>query len=95
MGNDWLINIRGGLMTPLSILLLLNVCLIPISSDDPVCSLEEQPLKNWKQAIEPGPEDRWLTIPWHTSLHEGLKKAGEEGKPMLLWLMNGHPLGCT
>jgi len=40
-------------------------------------------------------EDRWATIGWHTSLWEARKVAAKEGKPIVLWEMDGHPLGCT
>jgi hypothetical protein len=39
-------------------------------------------------------EDAYATIPWLTSLWEARKKAAAEGKPILLWEMDGHPLGC-
>jgi hypothetical protein len=46
--------------------------------------------------IKPGPgEDKWAEIPWQTSLWEARKRAAAEGKPILLWEMDGHPLGCT
>jgi hypothetical protein len=46
--------------------------------------------------IKPGKgEDRWAAIPWQTSLWEARKLAAEQGKPILLWEMDGHPLGCT
>jgi hypothetical protein len=46
--------------------------------------------------IKPGNgEDRWAAIPWQTSLWEARKLAAEQGKPILLWEMDGHPLGCT
>ena len=37
----------------------------------------------------------WEQLPWYVTYHEGLEQAGAEGKPLLLWVMNGHPLGCT
>ena len=37
----------------------------------------------------------WEEIPWLPSFAEGMRAAGERGAPLLLWLMNGHPLGCT
>lgn len=37
----------------------------------------------------------WETIPWLATFHEGIVKADAEDKPLLLWVMNGHPLGCT
>jgi len=40
-------------------------------------------------------EDRWERIPWHTNLWEARKQAAERGKPILLWEMDGHPLGCV
>ncbi len=46
--------------------------------------------------IKPEPvEGKWTQIPWMTSLWEARKRAAAEGKPILLWEMDGHPLGCT
>jgi hypothetical protein len=39
-------------------------------------------------------EDPFETIPWQTSLWEARTLAAKEGKPILLWEMDGHPLGC-
>lgn len=62
------------------------------------------------QAIEPNAENymQWLTfiqpdareqaykeIDWRTKLADAIKEAKELGRPILLWTMNGHPLGCT
>ena len=40
-------------------------------------------------------EEAWSKIPWMTSLWEARRKAAAAGKPILLWEMDGHPLGCT
>jgi len=40
-------------------------------------------------------EEKWQEIPWLIDLWEARKKAAAEGKPILLWEMDGHPLGCT
>ena len=40
-------------------------------------------------------EEKWARIPWLTSLWQARRKAAEQGKPILLWEMDGHPLGCT
>jgi hypothetical protein len=46
--------------------------------------------------LKPGAgEDKWAEIPWLTSLWEARQRAAAEGKPILLWEMDGHPLGCT
>ena len=40
-------------------------------------------------------EDKWAEIPWLTSLWQARERGAAEGKPILLWEMDGHPLGCT
>lgn len=60
------------------------------------------------RAVEPGAFDKlhslikpkaadakWEQIPWLSSLWEARKRAAADGKPILLWEMDGHPLGCT
>ena len=39
-------------------------------------------------------EDTFEKIPWLTSLWDAREKAAKLGKPILLWEMDGHPLGC-
>ena len=40
-------------------------------------------------------EDRWAGIPWRTGLWEARREAARAGKPIVLWEMDGHPLGCV
>ena len=42
-----------------------------------------------------GEEAKWEQIPWMASLWQARLKAAAEGKPILLWEMDGHPLGCV
>ncbi len=62
-------------------------------------SVKPNPVANLQRLhalIKPSAEeDKWAQIPWLTSLWEARKKAAAEGKPILLWEMDGHPLGCT
>ncbi len=37
----------------------------------------------------------WLAIPWETDLTVARRKAATAGRPIFLWEMDGHPLGCT
>lgn len=39
--------------------------------------------------------DAWRAIPWRASYREGLADAADANRPVLLWVMNGHPLGPT
>ena len=50
----------------------------------------------WKSYIQPLPSElAWTQIPWVTTFSEGVNLAKAQEKPLLLWVMNGHPLGCT
>jgi hypothetical protein len=48
------------------------------------------------RAIVPaGDELTWRSLPWQTELRSAMLAASEQQKPVLLWAMNGHPLGQT
>ena len=50
----------------------------------------------WREHILPAPDElAWAKIAWLTTFQDGILKAEEANKPLLLWTMNGHPLGCT
>ena len=49
-----------------------------------------------KAAIRPTEEERaYLGIPWRTTLRAAVEEGRRLDRPVLLWTMNGHPLGCT
>ncbi len=37
----------------------------------------------------------WTEIPWRPNLAEAIREARAQDKPILLWMMNGHPCGMT
>ena len=45
--------------------------------------------------LRPAPEEPWRTIPWQISLLDAQRIAARERKPIFIWAMDGHPLGCT
>ena len=45
--------------------------------------------------VVPPADEKWLSIPWKTDLLEARELASSQGKPVFMWSMNGHPLGCT
>ncbi len=50
----------------------------------------------WRDHVLPRNwELSYRMIPWRTSFWEAVIEAQETDKPILLWAMNGHPLGCT
>jgi hypothetical protein len=40
-------------------------------------------------------EQRWLSIEWESDLWKARERAAEAARPIFLWEMDGHPLGCT
>jgi hypothetical protein len=54
-----------------------------------------QDFAKFQAFLRPRPEEeKWLQIPWMTDLWEARKKAAAEGKPILLWEMDGSPMAC-
>lgn len=50
----------------------------------------------WREHIRPRPAElAWQSVPWLPTFEEGILAADARAKPLLLWVMNGHPLGCT
>lgn len=47
------------------------------------------------QELRPTKDDVWRTIPWKISLAEAQTLALQERKPIFMWSMDGHPMGCT
>jgi hypothetical protein len=47
-----------------------------------------------RDLIRPKPGG-YADVPWMTDLWQARKKAAAEGKPILLWVGDGHPLGWT
>ena len=75
--------------------LLASRCLAPgqAGGADPIPAAEFPTLR---ALVKPAAgEDRWAGIPWRTSLWQAREEAARAGKPILLWEMDGHPLGCT
>lgn len=65
----------------------------PVEAD---IELTDKNYEIWRNHILPDlSEMAWTKIPWLSTFHDGIVAADAEGKPLLLWTMNGHPLGCT
>ncbi|MFT4648969.1 MAG: hypothetical protein ACI9X4_002203 [Glaciecola sp.] len=53
-------------------------------------------LSAWSAYVRPRPSEvQHEQIPWLLKFGEGVQAAHDQGKPLLFWGMNGHPLGCT
>lgn len=59
-------------------------------------SVHQRTLAEWRAAIAPSEsERRWTSIGWRASFWSAVEESNAVEKPILLWAMNGHPLGCT
>lgn len=45
--------------------------------------------------LQPDASETWRQIPWKISVLGAQRSAAAEGKPIFIWAMDGHPLGCT
>jgi hypothetical protein len=49
-----------------------------------------------RDLVLPNPsEASYRKIAWRTSVMQGIVEAQKNDKPVMIYLMNGHPLGCT
>lgn len=65
----------------------------PVAAD---IDLNAENYQAWHDHILPkSSELAWEQIPWLTTFQDGILAADAADKPLLLWTMNGHPLGCT
>jgi hypothetical protein len=70
-----------------------DVGLPPVAAD---IDLTDVNYTVWRDHILPDPSElEWEQIPWLTTFKDGILAANAARKPLLLWTMNGHPLGCT
>jgi hypothetical protein len=49
-----------------------------------------------RDLVLPNPNEASIRkIPWRTSVLQGIVDAHKNDMPVMIYLMNGHPLGCT
>ena len=76
--------------------LLLLIALYGCTQNQQPFDLNEKTYDMWQEFIRPTKDElAWAEIPWKSTFYDGLVESDREQKPLLLWVMNGHPLGCT
>lgn len=68
--------------------LILSMLLVP-------ADLSKAEFEELHAQLQPPRDEAWRTIPWKVSLLEAQTAAAREQKPLFIWAMDGHPLGCT
>lgn len=59
-------------------------------------ALTEKTFPRWLEFIRPTEAElAYERIGWRNALMPAVEEAKRLGRPILLWTMNGHPLGCT
>ena len=57
--------------------------------------LTEAEFHRLHEQLQPTADEPWRTIPWKIALLDAQRTAVTERKPIFIWAMDGHPLGCT
>jgi hypothetical protein len=57
--------------------------------------LDDGEFKKLHAMLQPSPDEPWRMIPWQIELLDAQQIAAKEKKPIFIWAMDGHPLGCT
>ncbi len=78
----------------MALLVLLAARFLPTSNAD-AGELSLSEFRKIDRELRPSPTEGWRTIPWKISLLEAQRTAAKEKKPIFIWAMDGHPLGCT
>ena len=74
----------------------LAICAAALAGESYVPGLTPETYEAWRDHVRPTEAElAYRKIPWRSSLREGVLAARREGRPILLWAMDGHPLGGT
>jgi len=69
--------------------------MVPLLFVQSAFALTDAEFRKLHRELQPNPKATWRTIPWKTSVLDAQTAATREGKPIFIWAMDGHPLGCT
>ncbi len=76
--------------------LFLALCISFTATSDPfVEELSEAEFSRLHAKLQASSEAPWRTIPWKISLLDAQRASASQKKPIFIWAMDGHPLGCT
>ena len=58
-------------------------------------NLTEEKFHELLKELRSTDDELWRSIAWRIDLLEAQRDAVNERKPIFIWAMDGHPLGCT
>ncbi len=66
-----------------------------LAPDGAAAELSDTEFRKLHAELQPDSKALWRSIPWKISVLGAQQSAAEEKKPLFIWAMDGHPLGCT
>jgi hypothetical protein len=82
--------------TLFSALLLCSTLTLALAQERTSHVPDESNYTDWLAFIRPSSEElSFEQIGWRNQFWPAVQEARKLGRPILLWTMNGHPLGCT
>ncbi|MFT4512196.1 MAG: hypothetical protein ACI89X_001300 [Planctomycetota bacterium] len=57
--------------------------------------LDQARFTDLQALLTPAEDATWRRIPWRIELLAAQREAAKQNKPLFVWAMDGHPLGCT
>lgn len=80
----------------MSPMLSLGLVVCFMAATQPDAGLTPEKLAHWSGYIRPKPQElAFEAMGWKPTFMEAVVEAQKTNKPILLWVMNGHPLACT
>ena len=77
-------------------LVILFVWIFPQCVSAQLPPLSSETIEDYQLAIEPTETgSAFLRINWYSQLRQAVREARHSEKPLLIYMMNGHPLACT
>ena len=58
-------------------------------------SLDDRRFESLRLELTADDDAQWRTIPWRIDLLAAQREAAAQQKPLFVWAMDGHPLGCV
>lgn len=85
--KDWLFYFR--------LIIVSLIASVPTTNLAQAEELPEAEFQKLHAELQPDNSALWRTIPWKISVLSAQQMAADEKKPIFIWAMDGHPLGCT
>lgn len=90
---------RAGLFLAACVVASIAVIAAPLrvgAQDETSYTPSPRNFQKWLEFISPNEDERsFERIGWRNQFWPAVEEARRLGRPILLWTMNGHPLGCT